>query len=86
MRAIRSSHQCLPGVFSVLLVRPGIESSGNKADYLHFIASAQEAGVDLALIDYAEGLHGFDIRNDTNRAREIRADTLAYLREHLIKD
>jgi dienelactone hydrolase len=71
--------------FPVLLVRPGKDNiPGNQKIYRNFITAAQEAGIALTLIDYPDGVHGFDRINDTDRSREIIAETLDYLRIHLL--
>jgi hypothetical protein len=72
--------------FPILLVRPGKDYiSGNQSDYAKFIVAANEAGIDFKLIDYAEGEHGFDRVNNTERSREIITETLEYLRGYLTK-
>jgi acetyl esterase/lipase len=73
--------------FPIFLVRPGKDYiPGNQTAYKKYIVAAHEAGVELTLVDYPEGEHAFDRINNTDRSREIIAETLEYLRSHLMKN
>ena len=47
------------------------------------MAQAVELGAPVTLITYPEGVHAFDVENDTPESRQIVAQTLDFLQFHL---
>jgi acetyl esterase/lipase len=70
----------LPPVF---VARAGLDGPGLNAALDGFVAAALAAGADLTLVNHAAGQHGFDIRDDVPRTREIIGWTLDFLRARL---
>ena len=50
-----------------------------------FVAAALANNVRIDLYTHPDGVHGFDIRTRDARTREIIAQTLGFLRRHLIQ-
>jgi len=76
-----------PEGFPILFARPGRDNiPGNQEEFARFIAAAKKAGVDLTIADYPEGEHAFDLVNDTDRSRQIIAQTLKFFKEHLMEE
>jgi dipeptidyl aminopeptidase/acylaminoacyl peptidase len=73
-----------PKGFPILLVRAGQDEETNRDEVDPFRAAAVAAGAELTVVEYPEGEHGFDIWQDTDRSREILAQTLEYLKKHLL--
>jgi dienelactone hydrolase len=66
----------------VLVVRTG-EHGGENPSIDHFVSQALVYAVPITLINYQEGMHGFDYQLDTTRSREIIAFTLQFLKSNL---
>lgn len=67
----------------LFVVRTGIDSPQLNADLDGALASAIEKNVDLHLVTYPSGRHGFDGFDDTERSRRIIEETVEFLKRHL---
>jgi acetyl esterase/lipase len=70
----------------ILLVRAGKDHAELNETIDRFAAEALRQNVSLDLLNYADGEHGFDILDDTERARYIIQQTLAFMRLHANPD
>jgi len=66
----------------LLLARAGKDHPGLNGTIDRFAAEAMRQNVAMDLLNYADGQHGFDIRDDTERSRYIIQQTLAFMRLH----
>jgi acetyl esterase/lipase len=67
----------------LLVARAGRDSPGILAGTDTFIRRARESGADVTVLEHPTGQHGFDIRDDDARSREIISKTLAFFVRHL---
>lgn len=81
--AVRKISGSFPQNFALLAVRAGKDDPGFSDNMNELTDWAQAEGVDVSIIDYEEGIHGFDIWQDTPRTREIIGQTLEFLKEQL---
>jgi len=68
-----------------LLARVGNEHPALARSVQLFVDAANSAGLDISVVDYLEGQHGFDVVDDTERSRELVLDTVAFFRGHLLE-
>lgn len=66
----------------MLVVRAGRDRDFINQSIERFVAAAVTAGVDIEYINYPEGEHAFDIRNDVPRSRAIVQRVLDFLVTH----
>jgi acetyl esterase/lipase len=67
----------------VLVVRAGRDVKFINDLIDQFVQEAISKNVDLTFINYPQGQHAFEIRDDTEQTREILQDTFIYLRKKL---
>jgi dienelactone hydrolase len=67
----------------VLVTRAGLDAPSLNASVDRWVAQAVELDAPVTLITYPEGLHAFDIDNDTPESRQIVTQTLDFLQFHL---
>lgn len=72
-----------PSDTSFLLVRAGKDNADLNARLGALAERAARSGSDVALIDYPQGHHAFDILDDAPRSRQILRRTAAYFRDVL---
>ena len=48
-----------------------------------FLREAVKQNLNIEFINYVEGVHGFDVENNTDRTREIIRRTLEFVKQHL---
>ena len=72
-----------PPDFDLLAVRMGKDEPGFYDMMTDLIDWAQEQAVEVTVIDYAEGEHGFDVWMDTPETRTIIGQVLDFLEEQL---
>jgi dienelactone hydrolase len=65
----------------MLIARAGRDMPQVNEPLSRFLDAAFEHGVDLELLNHAEGEHAFDLVTDDARTRQIIGRTLAFLRE-----
>jgi acetyl esterase/lipase len=70
----------------LLIARAGKDNADLNATIDRFAAEALRQNVSLDLVNHAEGQHGFDILDDTERSRYIIQQTLAFMRLHASPD
>jgi dienelactone hydrolase len=71
------------GIAPMLLVRAGQDSPDTNQLIDNFIRDAQAQNAPLEVINYAEGHHGFDVRDDNDKSREIIKRTVEFVAKHL---
>jgi hypothetical protein len=69
--------------FPVLLLNAGQGHEGYRESVERFAAQAGELGIDCEILDYVEGVHKFDVRQDTPRSREIVRQAIAFYQREL---
>jgi dienelactone hydrolase len=67
----------------ILVARAGLDVASINTSIDHWVMGALLADVPVTLINYPQGVHGFDLRNDTAESREIIRQTLDFLQFHL---
>lgn len=77
--AIQHIRQNLP----LQIVRAGLDSYSLNKKIDEFLQRALKVDLPLDFVNYLEGYHGFDILNDTPRARQIMQHTVAFFKLHL---
>jgi hypothetical protein len=73
----------LPPALALLVVKAGHDTREVNTGLDNLVAAAEEAGLDVELIEYVEGGHAFDIYQDTNETRDIVQRTLLFIQESL---
>ena len=69
---------------SIFLVQAGNDQiKGIKETTGEFIAKAHSVNLPLTFINYQQGIHGFDVFQDTPETKEILEDILAFLSRNL---
>jgi hypothetical protein len=67
--------------FPILLLNAG---QGHYLETVErFAAEAGDFGIDIEILDYPEGIHKFDVRQDTPRSKEIIEQTIAFYQNEL---
>ena len=67
----------------VLITRAGLDVASINESIDRWVVNALAVEVPVTLINYPQGVHGFDLRNDTPESREIIRQTLDFLAFHL---
>lgn len=67
----------------LLLVRAGRDHPRINTTILPFISAALEHNQPIELINYPEGVHGFDLEAETPRMRQVMQRTLSFLETYL---
>ena len=67
----------------VLVTRAGLDALFLNQSIDRWVAQAVELGAPVTLITYPEGVHAFDVENDTPESRQIVTATLDFLQFHL---
>lgn len=70
-------------VTPVLVARAGLDALPLNTSIDRWVAQAVELDAPVTLITYPEGLHGFEVDNDTPESRQIVQQTLDFLQFHL---
>ncbi len=65
------------------VARAGLDAPGINRLIDDFVERAIRSDAELELVNYPTGQHAFDVRDDTERSRQIIRDTLAFLAFHL---
>ncbi|TMG47601.1 MAG: hypothetical protein E6H91_08735 [Chloroflexi bacterium] len=72
-----------PDLPPLLLARAGRDGAGILEGTDTFIRRARQRGIDLTVLDHPTGQHGFDIRDNDERSREIIQMTLDFFVRNL---
>jgi dienelactone hydrolase len=86
MKDFSPTHQIAAGqgrTPPVLLVRAGIDNPDLLATIENFVDEAIAWNADLTFLNYPQGHHAFDIRDDNDQSRAIIAATVEFLERHL---
>ena len=67
----------------VLVTRAGLDSAMINDSIDRWVAQAVALDMPLTFINYPQGVHAFDLRNDTDESRAIISQTLDFLEFHL---
>ena len=67
----------------VLVARAGLDALQINQSIDRWVAQAVELEAPVTLVNYPEGLHGFELENDTPESRQIVTQTLDFLQFHL---
>lgn len=68
------------------VVRAGQDHPDFTGSADRLVAAALARNIDLELVNYPEGLHAFDLRNDAERSRQVMRRVVAFFQEHLLGD
>src|SRR5260370_19625677 len=78
-RASQSTGRALP---PLLVARAGRDAAWINDSLDGFVRAALAAGVEIDLLNHAEGRHGFDVLDDVPRSCEIIARAIEFIRWH----
>lgn len=78
---LRQEGEPVPPMF---IVRAGRDRPAFNESIDQFLTEALAHNMDIALVNYPEGRHGFDTVDDTERSREIIQQTLVFLQKRLL--
>ena len=67
----------------MFIARAGLDDAALNAGLDAFVREATAKGFDLQVFNHAEGHHGFDIRDDNDRSREIIRAFVTFLKVSL---
>jgi dipeptidyl aminopeptidase/acylaminoacyl peptidase len=70
-------------VAPILIARAGLDHPSLNQTIDRFVMEALTQNIDVHVINYREGHHGFDVRDDNERSREIMQATLDFMKAHL---
>jgi acetyl esterase/lipase len=68
----------------MLIARMGQDSTNINDSLDAFAAEASKRGLDVRVIKYPQGVHGFDISQDTDESRRIIAQAIGFVKGQLI--
>lgn len=68
----------------MLIARKGRDSPAINASVDAFAAAAMRLGAPVEVVDYPEGIHAFDIDQDTDASRDVIAKAIVFVKKHLI--
>lgn len=71
------------GITPMLVVRAGQDSPSVNQLTDNFVRDAQAHSAPVEVINYPEGHHGFDVRDDNDKSREIIKKTIEFAQNHL---
>lgn len=75
----------LPQDLPLFLVRSGQDTFAGLNEAIDaFVAKALRRNLPITLVNYATGPHAFDLMDDTDGAREIIKQILAFMQRHLL--
>ena len=72
-----------PSNLPLLVVKAGLDDPATNAGIDKLVSKAKAAGLPIELIEYKEGEHAFDIKQDTDETRAIISRTLEFMKEKL---
>ena len=67
----------------LFIVKAGKDDAFLNIKLDKFVEKAREANIPLEFVDYEDGIHGFDVWQDTDESREIIKQTLEFMKTHL---
>ena len=68
---------------ALLVARAGLDLAQLNEGIDHFVAQALKKNASLDLLNHATGQHGFDVRDDNDRTREILQRTVEFVKTNL---
>lgn len=74
----------LPSDVPLFVVEAGQDSAGMNFRMGRFVEEAEEAGAEIEFVTYPDGIHGFEVEQDTDETRDIVKRTLEFLKAHLM--
>jgi len=77
---ISASTETLP---AILIARAGLDTPAYNDAADRFIQQALKKNAQLDVLNHANGQHGFDVRDDNERTRDILRRTLDFIQLHL---
>lgn len=76
----------LPPQVPLFVVKSGKDSAQINSSIDAFLARARSQKIPLEFIEYAEGVHAFDVRQDADQSRAIIRQTLDFMKEKLLEN
>jgi len=68
----------------LFIVEAGQDSAGTNRRIEEFVDEAKSVGVEVEFVIYPDGLHGFEVEQDTDDTQDIVKRTLEFLATHLM--
>ena len=86
MVAMWDLRERLPPDTAFFIVKGGRDDTGLNPSIDRFVEKAREANISVEFVDYEDGIHGFDIWQDTDESREIVKQTVEFMKTHLFEE
>lgn len=67
----------------LFIVKAGTDVASLNRQLDQFVEKARAANIPLEFVDYEDGIHGFDVWQDTDESREIIEQSLEFMKTHL---
>ncbi len=67
----------------LFIVKAGEDSASTNRQLDSFVENAREVNASIEYVEYEDGIHGFDVWQDTDESREIVKQTLEFMKTHL---
>ena len=67
----------------ILIGRAGLDNASLNSTIDAFVAEALKKNLTIDVSDHAGGHHGFDIRDDDSRSREIIRHAVEFIKAHI---
>ena len=80
---ITYTEQGLSADIPLFIVKAGRDDPSLNRQIDDIVEKVREANVPLEFVDYEDGVHGFDLFQDTAESREIIKQTLEFIKTHL---
>ena len=75
--------QANPPPFPIFLARAGKDHPGLNETIEDFVAQALTYNLDIEVMNYAQGQHGFDILDDDPRSKQIISRTIVFIQDNV---
>ena len=76
----------LPPDTAFFVVKGGRDDTGLNPSIDRFVEKAREANISVEFVEYEDGIHGFDVWQDTDESREIVKQTVEFMKTHLFEE
>ena len=83
---IRYEEEGLSADVPLFIVKAGKDDASLNRQLDQFVEKAREANIPLEFVDYEDGVHAFDSKQDTDESREIIKKTLEFMKTHLFEE
>ena len=76
----------LPRNVRLFVMKGGKDTNVDNGQIDDFVAHARDLNIPVQLVEYPEGIHAFDVRQDTDQSRTIIKQTLDFMKQTLLNN